>query len=165
MDVVVFVLKGADQHLLEEDLVQKTLLSRGGFGVGGVAVRGETKCSVEESVLLHVVTLEGLKAALYLRETAMGVKANQITVKRMKTKWGSCNPGSRNTWFNPELAKKNPRSLEYLVVHELAHLLERSHNEKFVAIMDRYLPDWTARRDELNKAPLAAEDWGDLENV
>lgn len=92
-------------------------------------------------------------------ETAMGVKANQVTVKRMKTKWGSCNPDSRNIWFNPELAKKNPRSLEYLVVHELAHLIERTHNSRFVAVMDRYLPDWTARRDELNEAPLAAEDW------
>ena len=95
----------------------------------------------------------------------MGVKANQVTVKRMKTKWGSCNPDSRNIWFNPELAKKNPRSLEYLVVHELAHLLERSHNEKFVAIMDRHLPDWAARRDELNEAPLAAEDWANNEEA
>ncbi|WNI12087.1 hypothetical protein RIU96_07525 [Corynebacterium sp. Z-1] len=71
MDVVVFVLKGADQHLLEEDLVQKALLSRGGFGVGGVAVRGETKGSVEERVLLHVVTLEGFEATLYLSQALL----------------------------------------------------------------------------------------------
>ncbi|WP_249041623.1 hypothetical protein [Corynebacterium flavescens] len=68
VDVVVFVLKGADQHLLEEDLVQKTLLGRGGFVVCGVAVRGETKGSVEEGVLLHVIALEGLKSTLDLRQ-------------------------------------------------------------------------------------------------
>ncbi|QPK84078.1 hypothetical protein G7Y29_04725 [Corynebacterium qintianiae] len=71
MDVVVFVLKGADQHLLEEDLVQKTLLGRGGFGACGVAVRGETKGSVEERVLLHVVTLEGFEAALDLSQALL----------------------------------------------------------------------------------------------
>ncbi|WP_295646550.1 hypothetical protein [uncultured Corynebacterium sp.] len=71
MDVVVFVLKGADQHLLEEDLVQKTLLGRGGFGVGGVAVRGEAQGRVEEGVLLHVVTLEGFETALYLGQALL----------------------------------------------------------------------------------------------
>ncbi|MFC6146551.1 hypothetical protein [Corynebacterium nasicanis] len=71
MDVVVFVLEGADQHLLEEDLIQKTLLGRGGFGVGGVAVRGETKGSVEERVLLHVVTLEGFEASLDLGQALL----------------------------------------------------------------------------------------------
>ncbi|MEX3516391.1 hypothetical protein VVR26_02860 [Corynebacterium camporealensis] len=71
MDVVVFVLKGADQHLLEEDLVQKTLLSRGGFGVGGVAVRGEAKGGVEERVLLHVITFEGFETALYLGQALL----------------------------------------------------------------------------------------------
>lgn len=94
----------------------------------------------------------------------MEVEANQVMIKRMKTKRGLCNPESRNIWFNPELAKKSPRSLEYMVVHELAHLIERSHNAKFVAVMDHHLPDWTARRDELNEAPLAAEDWNEGNN-
>mgnify|MGYP002751562397 CR=1 FL=1 len=89
----------------------------------------------------------------------MGVKVNKYQVKRMKTKWGTCNPDTAALWFNLELAKKNPRCLEYIVVHELTHLLERSHNERFIGLMNQFLPDWEARRDELNDAPLAAEEW------
>lgn len=90
----------------------------------------------------------------------VGAEAHKIVVRRMKTKWGTCIAGSKTIWLNPELAKKNPRCLEYIVVHELAHLHERTHNDRFVALMDEYLPDWRARRDELNEAPLAEEDWG-----
>ncbi|MBA9082147.1 putative metal-dependent hydrolase [Micrococcus aloeverae] len=78
----------------------------------------------------------------------------------MKTKWGTCMAHSRTIWINPELAKKNPRCLEYIVVHELTHLHERSHNRRFTKLMDQFLPDWRARRDELNDAPLADEEWG-----
>ncbi len=77
----------------------------------------------------------------------------------MKTKWGTCIADSRTIWLNPELAKKNPRRLEYIVVHELTHLLERGHGERFVALMDQFVPDWRTRRDELNEAPLAQESW------
>ncbi len=90
----------------------------------------------------------------------VGAEADKIVVRRMKTKWGTCITGSKTVWLNPELAKKNPRCLEYIVVHELTHLHERSHNDRFVALMDEYLPDWRARRDELNGAPLADEEWG-----
>lgn len=89
----------------------------------------------------------------------IGVEAGKIIVRRMKTKWGTCVAHSRTIWLNPELAKKNPRCLEYIVVHELTHMLEHSHNDRFVALMDQYLPDWRARRDELNGAPLADEEW------
>jgi predicted metal-dependent hydrolase len=89
----------------------------------------------------------------------IGVEAEKVVVRRMKTKWGTCVARSRTIWLNPELAKKNPRCLEYLVVHELTHLVERGHGERFVALMDKFLPDWRARRDELNEAPLADEDW------
>lgn len=89
----------------------------------------------------------------------IGVEADKIIVRRMKTKSGTCVAHSRTIWLNPELAKKNPRCLEYIVVHELTHLHERSHNEHFVALMDQYLPDWRVRRDELNDAPLADEEW------
>jgi predicted metal-dependent hydrolase len=92
-------------------------------------------------------------------QSIVGVHADKIVVRRMKTKWGTCMPHSRTIWINPELAKKNPRCLEYIVVHELAHLHERSHNQRFVDLMDQYLPDWRARRDELNGAPLADEEW------
>jgi len=89
----------------------------------------------------------------------VGAEMAKVVVRRMKTKWGTCIPHSRTIWLNPELAKKNPRCLEYIVVHELTHFLERTHNERFVALMDKHLLDWRARRDELNEAPLAAEQW------
>lgn len=92
-------------------------------------------------------------------EPVIGVEAAKFVVRRMKTKWGTCVTNTRTIWLNPELAKKNPRSLEYVVVHELTHLLERGHGERFVALMDQFLPDWRARRNELNEAPLADEDW------
>jgi predicted metal-dependent hydrolase len=77
----------------------------------------------------------------------------------MKTKWGSCNPKARRVWLNLELIKKSPGSLEYVVVHELAHLHSRKHDERFVALMDRHLPTWRRRRAELNASPLAQESW------
>lgn len=89
----------------------------------------------------------------------VGVEASKFVVRHMKTKWGTCQTASRSIWLNPELAKKNPRCLEYIVVHELAHFIERTHNEHFIALMDLHMPDWRVRRDELNVAPLANEDW------
>jgi predicted metal-dependent hydrolase len=92
-------------------------------------------------------------------EPIIGVTADKIVVRRMKTKWGTCITNTRTISLNPELAKKSPRCLEYIVVHELTHLLERGHGERFVALMDHFMPDWRSRRDELNDAPLAVEDW------
>ncbi len=77
----------------------------------------------------------------------------------MKTKWGTCNIEARRIWVNLELAKKPASCLEYIVVHELTHLLERNHTERFTAIMDRYLPTWRMSRKELNSEPLASENW------
>lgn len=91
----------------------------------------------------------------------IGEEAASFVIRRMKTKWGTCQAASRTIWLNPELAKKNPRCLEYIVVHELVHLIERTHNGRFVELMDRHLPDWRVRRDELNEAPLADEEWTD----
>jgi len=81
------------------------------------------------------------------------------SVKKMKTKWGSCNTSAKRIWLNLELAKKPPECLEYILVHELVHLLERKHNERFRALMDRFLPNWRERRDLLNNLPLAFEQW------
>jgi predicted metal-dependent hydrolase len=100
-----------------------------------------------------------LPAVLEKWQPIVGAEADKVVVRRMKTKWGTCVTHSRTIWINPELAKKNPRCLEYIVVHELTHLHERGHGEHFVALMDKYLPDWRARRDELNAAPLADEAW------
>ncbi|WP_335337184.1 SprT family zinc-dependent metalloprotease [Sedimenticola thiotaurini] len=92
-------------------------------------------------------------------QTKIGVNAAEWGVKSMKTKWGSCNAQAKRIWLNLELAKKPPECLEYILVHELVHLLERRHNERFKASMDRFLPDWRERRDLLNRMPLAYTHW------
>lgn len=84
-------------------------------------------------------------------EPVMGVKVNEFGVKMMKTRWGTCNPSARRIWVNLELAKKSPICLEYIVVHEMVHLLERTHNERFTAYMDRFIPNWRAVKAELNE--------------
>lgn len=84
-------------------------------------------------------------------EPIMGVKVNEFGVKMMKTRWGTCNPSAKRIWVNLELAKKSPICLEYIVIHEMVHLLERSHNERFVAYMDKFMPNWRAVKAELNR--------------
>jgi predicted metal-dependent hydrolase len=92
-------------------------------------------------------------------EPIVGRNVSRWSIRRMKTKWGSCNRETGHIWFNLELAKKHPLCLEYIIVHEMAHLLERSHGERFTTLMDGFMPDWRSRRDELNQAPLADEQW------
>lgn len=92
-------------------------------------------------------------------QPALGVQAADWGIKRMKTKWGACNIEARRIWLNLELAKKPVQCLEYILVHELVHLLERHHNDRFQNLMDQFLPQWRLHREELNRAPLAYEDW------
>jgi len=92
-------------------------------------------------------------------EPIVGRTVEKWTVRRMKTKWGSCNPQSAHISVNLELAKKHPSCLEYIVVHEMTHLHERTHNEHFMTLLDEYLPNWRVLRDEVNHAPLAHEEW------
>lgn len=94
-------------------------------------------------------------------EQTLDVTVPKWTIRRMKTKWGSCNRETRHIWFNAELAKKHPDCLEYIVVHEMTHYFERNHGERFTSLMDQYLPDWRRRREQLNAAPLGAEEWSD----
>ena len=89
----------------------------------------------------------------------MGVKVERFFVQRMKTKWGSCNHKARTIRLNTELAKKPPECLEYIVVHELVHLLEPTHNARFVALMDRFMPKWQFHRQVLNRLPVRRETW------
>lgn len=92
-------------------------------------------------------------------EPAIGVEVAACGIKRMKTKWGTCNSEAKRIWINLELAKKPLVCLEYILVHEMVHLLERHHNDRFRAYMDEFLPQWQMYREELNRAPLAHEDW------
>ncbi|MCX6629223.1 MAG: DUF45 domain-containing protein [Candidatus Solibacter sp.] len=92
-------------------------------------------------------------------QPVLGVPATECRIKKMKTRWGTCNEDARRIWLNLELAKKPVQCIEYVMVHELVHLLERHHSDRFVAIMDRNLPQWRVLRQELNAAPLAHETW------
>jgi len=92
-------------------------------------------------------------------EPVIGVEVNSCGIKRMKTKWGTCNIEDKRIWLNLELAKKPPVCLEYILVHEMVHLLERHHNDRFRAYMDQFMPQWRTFRDELNRAPLSHENW------
>ncbi len=89
----------------------------------------------------------------------LGVRATTYGIKRMKTKWGSCNAEARRVWINLELAKKSAECLEYVIAHELVHLLVRHHDDAFVAIMNKHMPHWRSFREELNGSPLAHEFW------
>ncbi len=89
----------------------------------------------------------------------LGVRVAEWGIRKMKTKWGSCNSDARRIWLNLELVKKPVPCLEYLLVHELAHLLERKHNDRFLSILDKAMPKWRAHRQELNAAPLGHETW------
>lgn len=90
----------------------------------------------------------------------MGEQVDTVTIRRMRAKWGSCSPGRRSIRLNLELATMHPRCLEYVLVHEMAHLVERTHNERFVSLMDRCLPAWRSIRDDLNASPLPYTLWG-----
>ena len=90
-------------------------------------------------------------------EPTLGVKAAAWSVRKMKTRWGSCNVKARRVWFSLELAKKPPECLEYVVVHELVHLLERRHDARFKELMTLHLPQWRQIKKRLNAAPLADE--------
>jgi len=92
-------------------------------------------------------------------EAELGVQASRWGIKRMKTKWGSCNLESKSIWINSELAKKPVECLEYLVAHELVHLLVPLHGDTFGQRMDRIIPNWRILRETLNREPLAYEYW------
>ncbi|WP_424950298.1 M48 family metallopeptidase [Deinococcus sp.] len=102
---------------------------------------------------------ERLPELVALWSERLGVPEPAWGIRRMKTKWGSCNIQGRRIWLNLELAKKPPHCLEYVVVHELTHLHERHHNGRFQALLDQHLPMWRSYRDELNRSPLATESW------
>jgi predicted metal-dependent hydrolase len=93
-------------------------------------------------------------------EKIIGVKSEAWAVKKMRTKWGACNIEAKRIWLNLELAKKPLICLEYIIAHELIHLLERNHNDRFVKLMDQFMPKWRHHRDELNSLPVAHSDWG-----
>jgi predicted metal-dependent hydrolase len=105
----------------------------------------------------HKALLHAVVPALTERwAKRLGVTLSGYFLQRMKTQWGSCNPHLRNIRLNTELVKKPKDLLEYVIVHELAHLLEPTHSERFVMVLDQHFPQWREARAELNALPLAA---------
>lgn len=133
-----------------------------GNGILELAV-SESSTSDNKLKLLNQFYRDELQRALIrlqpLWQNKLHVEANSINIKRMKTKWGSCTIQAKRIWLNLELAKKPPECLEFILVHEMVHLFERYHNERFRNLMDKHLPNWRERRDILNSLPLAYEDW------
>jgi predicted metal-dependent hydrolase len=102
---------------------------------------------------------EAAPALIAKWERVMGVQVAGVSVRQMKTRWGSCTPATRRIRLNTELAKKPAACLEYIVVHEMAHLLEPSHNQRFMSLMNGFLPHWRDLRDLLNAQPVRHEQW------
>ena len=92
-------------------------------------------------------------------EATIGEQVSEWRIKKMKTRWGSCNVKARRIWFNLELAKRPVECLEYILVHEMVHLLERGHNKRFYKYMDQFMPEWRMQRETLKRAPGADGDW------
>jgi len=92
-------------------------------------------------------------------EPIVGVKVKRVFVQKMKTKWGGCNHGVGSIRLNTDLAKKPFECIEYIAVHEMVHLLEPTHNTRFLALMDRLMPQWRVRREQLNQLPVCHEEW------
>jgi predicted metal-dependent hydrolase len=92
-------------------------------------------------------------------EPIVAAKVKRFFVQRMKTRWGSCNPRSGHIRLNTDLAKKTPECLEYIVVHEMTHMLEPTHNGQLISLMDGFMPQWRILRDRLNRLPVKHEHW------
>lgn len=135
-------------------------------GIGGVAIKyNKMILSVRDSKnfeskkrVLEKFYRDELKAKiekmLEIWESKIGVKSSSVKILKMKTKWGSCNIKDGNIIINYELAKKPLECLEYIIVHELVHMLERHHNKNFIAYMDKFLPNWRTVKSILNALPL-----------
>lgn len=117
----------------------------------------------KKQILLQEWYREQLKTLVpkYIRkwEEKIQVKVAEFGIKKMKTKWGTCNREDKRIWINLELAKKPLECLEYIVVHEMLHMLERNHNDRFIAYMNKFLPQWRHYKEELNRLPISHVDW------
>lgn len=127
-----------------------------------LAVRPGSTLAKREEVMQewHRALLHAVVPALIQKwEAKLGVKVARYFLQRMKTKWGACNHSAGNIRLNTELVKKPKDLLEYVVVHEMVHLAEPTHSERFVSLLEHHYPTWRDARAELNELPLAAETW------
>lgn len=139
-----------------------TRVEMGGKAFIDLYAQPQTTAAQREEALYawYRASLKALIPPLLARwQERIGVEAADWGVKKMKTKWGTCNVAAKRLWFNLELAKKPEACLEYIVVHEMMHLRTRRHDDLFVALMDTHLPHWRGLRDDLNHLPLGHETW------
>jgi hypothetical protein len=143
-----------------------------GAGAPSVAVRGKSRLELhvrpgtaagQRNRILNEWYRQRLKELIppliVQWQAVLGVTAADWGVKKMKTRWGTCNIEARRIWLNLELAKKPVQCLEYIVAHEMVHLIERNHNDRFVSILEKHLPHWRAQRALLNSFPISHEHW------
>lgn len=118
-----------------------------------LTVRAESTIEQRERYVnewYRAILKEEVERVLPKWERITGLHPSSWQTKNMSTRWGTCNVSSKKIWLNLQLAKKTPECLEYVIVHELSHLVEKSHNERFVSLMDEYLPNWREIRKSLN---------------
>ena len=151
------------RYLLKVLEVDQPALVTVGHSRMTLQVRPNTEPTKRQAIMAEWYR-EQLKAAvpplLAKWERLMGVRAERFFVQQMKTKWGSCSPGTRSIRLNTDLAKKPRECLEYIIVHELVHLIEPTHNARFVILMNQFMPKWQFYRDVLNRLPVRHESWG-----
>jgi len=146
-------------QILEKDARPSVTL---GYRHLKLQVRPGTAVETREAVLAdwyREKVKQALPTLISKWEPIIGVRARNCYVQHMKTKWGSCNPLAGNIRLNTELAKKPPECLEYILVHELLHLREPTHNDRFIDAMNKLIPHWRDRRDMLNRLPVRNEHW------
>ena len=120
-------------------------------------VRKESMPKQRENILnewYRVQLKQAIPPILEQCENLVGVKASEWCIKNMRTKWGTCNPDKKRIWLNLQLAKKTPECLEYVIIHELVHFLERTHNDRFKKYMDEFSPNWRTIKAHLNEQIL-----------
>ncbi len=125
-------------------------------------IRPGTNRDARETVLLRWYRhrlRELIDPLLSKWEPRVGVNVAEVRIKKMKTCWGTCTADAGRIWLNLELIKKPVSCLEYILVHEMVHLIERHHNDRFQALLGQLMPQWRLRREELNRTPLAHEEW------
>ncbi len=127
-----------------------------------LSIRPKTDILKREQIMqdwYRIELREVLNKSVAKWESKIGVKVNDWGIRRMKTRWGTCNHKQKTIWFNLELSKKPLSCTEYVIVHELLHLIEEKHSEKFVKLLAQYLPKWKSEKEELNSAILSYEEW------
>jgi len=146
-------------QLVESDRAPSVSLDHGRILL---AARPGAETSTKEAVIAHWYREQVRAAVPPLIEKwapALEVKPERLFIRQMKTMWGSCNQDTQTIRLNTELAKKPRECLEYVVLHELVHLLERSHGDRFVELMDQHMPQWQAIRQRLNRLPVRHTEW------